>query len=151
MKRALAYIRKNYPFWNASGGADHIFMMLHDEGPCFAPRELRSSILLTHYGYWSLTPRPWGTYYDDNFMQDPRFYARHLGDPSKPTAHASYLDTRPCIRVCCFPQLVRYSSARQQLTHTTKRRVDAEVRHFFFYPALQLCYPAQRPDALFLP
>ena len=52
MKRALVYIREHYPFWNVSGGADHIFMMLHDEGPCFAPRELRSSILLTHYGYW---------------------------------------------------------------------------------------------------
>ena len=39
------------------------------------------SILLTHYGYYSATPRPWGTYYDDNFMQDPRFYSRHIGDP----------------------------------------------------------------------
>lgn len=85
LKRALSYVRTFYPFWNASGGADHIWMMLHDEGPCFAPRELRASILLTHYGYWSPKPRPWGTYYDDNFMQDPHFYARHIGDPSKPT------------------------------------------------------------------
>ena len=59
-------------------------MMLHDEGPCFAPRELRTSILLTHYGYYHPKPRPWGTYYDDNFMQDPGFYARHLGFPNGP-------------------------------------------------------------------
>ena len=85
LKRALTYVRKYYPYWGRSHGADHIFMMLHDEGPCFAPRELRSAILLTHYGYWSAHPRPWGTYYDDNFMQDPRFYARHLGDPKRPT------------------------------------------------------------------
>ena len=86
MKEALNYIRRAMPFWNASGGKDHIWMMLHDEGPCFCPREIRSSILLTHYGYWSKNPRPWGTYYDDNFMQDPKFYARHIGDPKKPTA-----------------------------------------------------------------
>ena len=85
LKRALHYIRRYYPFWNASGGRDHIWMMLHDEGPCFAPREIRTSILLTHYGYWAPKPRPWGTYYDDNFMQDPRFYKRHIGDPDHPT------------------------------------------------------------------
>ncbi len=85
MKAAARYVRTYYPFWNASGGRDHVFTMLHDEGPCFAPRELRSSILLTHYGYWSAKPRPWGTYYDDNFMQDPNFYRRHLGDPKRPT------------------------------------------------------------------
>jgi hypothetical protein len=85
LKEALSYIRKYYPFWDASGGKDHIWMMLHDEGPCFAPRELRSSILLTHYGYYDPHPRPWGTYYDDNFMQDPGFYARHIGNPKQPT------------------------------------------------------------------
>ena len=85
LKAALQYIRTYYPFWDASNGADHLWLMLHDEGPCFAPRELRTNILLTHYGYWTATPKPWGTYYDDNFMQDPRFYARHLGDPKHPT------------------------------------------------------------------
>ena len=42
-------------------------------------------MLLTHYGYYAPHPRPWGTYYDDNFMQDPRFYDRHLGDSKRPT------------------------------------------------------------------
>ena len=42
-------------------------------------------MLLTHYGYYAQHPRPWGTYYDDNFMQDPRFYDRHLGDSKHPT------------------------------------------------------------------
>ena len=85
LKSALQYVRRYYPFWNASGGADHVWMMLHDEGPCFAPRELRSSILLTHYGYHEEPARPWGTFYDDNFLADKRFYRRHLGAPEKPT------------------------------------------------------------------
>jgi hypothetical protein len=79
LKAALQYVRRAFPFWNASNGRDHIWMMLHDEGPCFAPRELRTSILLTHYGYWAPQPRPWGTYYDDNFLADQKFYARHIG------------------------------------------------------------------------
>ena len=28
-----------------------VWMLLHDEAPCFAPRELRPSLLLAHYGY----------------------------------------------------------------------------------------------------
>lgn len=89
MLSALAYIKAHYPFWAASGGRDHLFMMLHDEGPCFCPRDIRPAMLLTHYGYYSDHPRPWGTYYDDNFMQDPRFYGRYLGDAKRPT---------PCFR-----------------------------------------------------
>ena len=53
MLRALSYIRSTYPFWNASAGADHVWMMLHDEGPCFCPAQIRASILLTHYGYYA--------------------------------------------------------------------------------------------------
>ena len=85
MLSALRYIRTAYPFWDAAGGRDHVFMMLHDEGPCFCPRDIRPAMLLTHYGYYSKTPRPWGTYYDDNFMQDPSFYDRYLGDAKRPT------------------------------------------------------------------
>ena len=53
MLRALEYVRSALPYWNASGGRDHVWTMLHDEGPCFCPRALRPSILLTHYGYYA--------------------------------------------------------------------------------------------------
>ncbi|KAL1523472.1 hypothetical protein AB1Y20_018410 [Prymnesium parvum] len=83
MLRALSYIQRRYPFWNRRGGRDHIWMMLHDEGPCFCPREIRPSILLTHYGYHAINPRPWTTFFDDNFLADQRFFLRHLSDEKR--------------------------------------------------------------------
>ena len=32
LKSALAYVRKYHPWWDASKGRDHIWLMLHDEG-----------------------------------------------------------------------------------------------------------------------
>ena len=37
---ALAQIRAEQPYWNASGGADHLFLFSHDEGACWAPLEV---------------------------------------------------------------------------------------------------------------
>ena len=85
MLRALSYIRTRFPFWNTSSGADHVWMMLHDEGPCFCPREIRRSILLTHYGYYAAPARQFGTFDDDLFLRDGRFYQAHIGDPAEPT------------------------------------------------------------------
>ena len=48
---ALAQLRAAYPFWNASGGRDHVFLLSHDEGGCWAPHEMAaSSVLLSHWG-----------------------------------------------------------------------------------------------------
>uniref|UniRef100_A0A7S4B6Y3 EGF-like domain-containing protein n=1 Tax=Chrysotila carterae TaxID=13221 RepID=A0A7S4B6Y3_CHRCT len=85
MLQALRYISTTFPFWNASKGRDHVWLMLHDEGPCFCPKAIRSSILLTHYGYYAASPRPWTTFDDDNFLLDRAFYQRYLGDPRAPT------------------------------------------------------------------
>lgn len=85
--RALQHIQREYPHWNASRGRDHVWLMLHDEGPCFCPKQLRSSILLSHYGYYARTPKSWGTFADDLFLRYPVFYRRYLGrDPRKPSA-----------------------------------------------------------------
>jgi len=85
MLRALRYIQYTYPFWNASAGRDHIWLMLHDEGPCFCPKAIRNSILLTHYGYYATTPKAWGTFGDDLFLRHHDFYRRYLGqDPRSP-------------------------------------------------------------------
>ena len=36
--------------WDRNGGRDHIFLISHDEGPCWAPAEIRPSIILSHWG-----------------------------------------------------------------------------------------------------
>ncbi len=55
-RRALAYISSTWPYWNRSGGADHIWTFPHDEGACLAPRELNASILVSHWGRLAVRP-----------------------------------------------------------------------------------------------
>ena len=55
-RKALAHIRAVYPYWNRSGGADHLFTFPHDEGACLAPKELSSAILVSHWGRLVLRP-----------------------------------------------------------------------------------------------
>lgn len=46
----LRHIRTAHPYWNTSGGADHLWPFTHDEGACYAPRALGRAILLVHWG-----------------------------------------------------------------------------------------------------
>jgi hypothetical protein len=34
---AVDLVRRDAPFWNRSGGADHVFVASHDFGACFHP------------------------------------------------------------------------------------------------------------------
>ena len=47
---ALEHIRSTLPYWNASGGRDHIWTFGYDEGACFAPKEIWPSLLISHWG-----------------------------------------------------------------------------------------------------
>ena len=49
-ERLLEHISSTYPFWNASGGADHLWPFTHDEGACYAPAALSRATLLVHWG-----------------------------------------------------------------------------------------------------
>ena len=44
-------IRREYPFWNRSLGADHVFMTTQDLGGCWVSPELRRSIIVSHFGF----------------------------------------------------------------------------------------------------
>jgi hypothetical protein len=49
-KRVYEHVSTAYPYWNRHGGRDHMWMMFHDEGACFAPKEIWPSIMITHWG-----------------------------------------------------------------------------------------------------
>jgi hypothetical protein len=46
---ALRWVQQAFPFWNATGGADHLVMATHDEASCWVPNEWRNATLLTHW------------------------------------------------------------------------------------------------------
>jgi hypothetical protein len=47
----LTWVKTAHPYWNRTGGADHIWLFAHDEGACWAPTEVyQNSIILTHWG-----------------------------------------------------------------------------------------------------
>ena len=47
---AKTWLQQAYPFWNRTGGKDHMWLVSHDEGSCWVPSELRPSIILSHWG-----------------------------------------------------------------------------------------------------
>ncbi|GIL78577.1 hypothetical protein Vretimale_6191 [Volvox reticuliferus] len=50
IESALKFVATNYPYFNASGGADHIVFTTGDKGICFVPRRLSNVIHVTQFG-----------------------------------------------------------------------------------------------------
>ena len=53
--RGLKYVRTHFPFWNASGGADHIVVNTRDAGACSTPwgsiwRETANAMVFSNWG-----------------------------------------------------------------------------------------------------
>ena len=46
----MTHIAARWPYWNRSGGKDHLWAFPHDEGACLAPAEISESIFVTHWG-----------------------------------------------------------------------------------------------------
>jgi len=58
MRPALEYIRMRYPFWNASGGRDHVWFVFGERQTCLVPDEIASrSIIIGHWGDESCVAR----------------------------------------------------------------------------------------------
>lgn len=53
-KKAYDHIVEQYPYWNQSSGKDHIWFFSWDEGACYAPKEIWSSMMLVHWGNTNL-------------------------------------------------------------------------------------------------
>jgi hypothetical protein len=51
-----SYIRRQHPYWNATGGSDHFYFALNDRGACtlnVTHSELWAPIKLVHFGAYS--------------------------------------------------------------------------------------------------
>lgn len=87
-REALQWIRTHHPYWNRTGGRDHLFAFPHDEGACVAPVELRNATLLTSWGRLQRQPQNATTTMVEHSWYVPAFvkqmYASlHCYDPSK--------------------------------------------------------------------
>ncbi|CAI5473404.1 unnamed protein product [Closterium sp. Yama58-4] len=84
--RALAHIRTHHPFWDRHGGKDHIWMFAWDEGACYAPQAIWSSIMLAHWGNTGTTHKGCTTayYHDDWSVMEESVRGDHpCFDPDK--------------------------------------------------------------------
>ncbi|CAI5946693.1 unnamed protein product [Closterium sp. NIES-64] len=84
--RALAHIRTHHPFWDRHGGKDHIWMFAWDEGACYAPQAIWSSIMLAHWGNTGSTHKGCTTayYHDDWSVMEESVRGDHpCFDPEK--------------------------------------------------------------------
>lgn len=70
MQAAKQYIQGKFPWWNRRGGKDHIWYTGHDEGACWAPREIWPSIMLTHWGKLGEDHKSETTFQMDNYELD---------------------------------------------------------------------------------
>jgi hypothetical protein len=51
MDEVHRWLSTELPWWGRRGGADHIWLMAHDEGACWMPKTVYDrSIMLTHWG-----------------------------------------------------------------------------------------------------
>eukprot|EP00798_Chlamydomonas_sp_ICE-L_P025705 gene25705-11363_t len=50
IREAAFWINKTFPYFNRKGGKDHIWLMPHDEGACYAPKEIWPGIVMSHWG-----------------------------------------------------------------------------------------------------
>lgn len=51
MRAAVAYLRTAFPYWNASGGRNHVFFVFGERQTCLVPADVaRQAILIGHWG-----------------------------------------------------------------------------------------------------
>ena len=51
MRAAVSYLRAAHPYWNASGGRDHVFFIFGERQTCLVPADIaRVSIMIGHWG-----------------------------------------------------------------------------------------------------
>ncbi|KAG1663565.1 hypothetical protein FOA52_013185 [Chlamydomonas sp. UWO 241] len=112
LQAAQAWIAKEFGrYWERRGGRDHIWLMAHDEGACYAPSEIWPGIMLTHWGRTDLKHTSNSQYWQDDYSKElvkPWQPEGWLAGSSK--AHACF-DPQKDIVIPSFknPQDLKYS------------------------------------------
>uniref|UniRef100_A0A7S0VHX0 EGF-like domain-containing protein n=1 Tax=Polytomella parva TaxID=51329 RepID=A0A7S0VHX0_9CHLO len=70
---AKRWIQNNLPYWNRTGGRDHIWLDLHDEGACYSHAELWPSIHLSHWGRRDMPHVSNTNYHPDNYSNEQAY------------------------------------------------------------------------------
>ncbi|KIY92264.1 exostosin-like glycosyltransferase [Monoraphidium neglectum] len=87
----LTWVKTAHPYWNRTGGADHIWLFAHDEGACWAPSEVyENSIILTHWGRLDKHHVSGTSYYPDNYTLEV------TDDPFQPQGFTRLIGGHPC-------------------------------------------------------
>ncbi|KAL4425009.1 hypothetical protein ABPG77_002894 [Micractinium sp. CCAP 211/92] len=69
---AYHWIRAHHPYWDRRGGRDHIWLVTHDEAPCYVPAAIRPSIIISHWGRMDANHTSGTGYMADSYDADIR-------------------------------------------------------------------------------
>ncbi|KXZ53466.1 hypothetical protein GPECTOR_7g916 [Gonium pectorale] len=89
LMETVDWINTTYPFWQRRGGRDHIWLFTHDEGACWAPNVLNSSIWLTHWGRLDPDHKSQSAFAEDSYDTDFR-------NPLQPEGYRVHIQGHPC-------------------------------------------------------
>lgn len=125
---AKRWIQSHFPFWNRSGGADHIWLAPHDEGACWLPSEVfNTSIILTHWGRMEMNHTSNTAYAADNYDAD----FRH--PQLQPTDWREIIRGHPCYdpkKDLVIPAFKEPNHARASTLLGSKPRVRDKLLYF---------------------
>ncbi|KAK9805384.1 hypothetical protein WJX73_009679 [Symbiochloris irregularis] len=87
---AKQWLQTHLPYWNRTGGKDHVWLVTHDEGSCWVPSEIRPSIILSHWGRKDLNHTSGSAYLADDYS------AEHIHPEYSPRGWLNIIQGHPC-------------------------------------------------------